>query len=201
MRVSHRDKPLPLATNSHLQLFETLVRLLKTAFITKDWNHVCAICMSYLLYDMEKHNCKWALYATIALCIKVFKNSSWTYPRPGCFYRQLSTIQVNNRKKNAMFPSYSSHSSPRRRTQWLHPARVRTAAPTTAAAVTVALLVGTSSAKPTSTSEACPPQPQTMTWSSSVSREYRTSSLHYLILITVPIDFPWPRLSFLWHFC
>lgn len=142
-------------------------------------------CLHY--HHMIPFICRSALYATAVLRILVnlvFKNNSWTYPRPGHFYRQSSTIQVNNRNNSAMLPSCSSHSSPRRHTQWLHPARVRTAAPTTVAAVTVVLLVGTSSAKPTSTSEACPPQPQTMTWSSSVSREYHTSSLHYLILIT-----------------
>lgn len=78
-------------------------------------------------------------------------------------------------------PAYSSHLLPLCHTRWLHPAQALTAAPTTAAAA--ALQAGTSSAKPTSTSEACRLQPQTMTWSSSVSREYHTSSHHYLLLI------------------
>lgn len=61
----------------------------------------------------------------------------------------------------------SSHSLLLRHIRWLLPAR----APTTAAAV-AALQAGTSSVKPTSTSEGWPPPPPTMTWSSSVSREY-----------------------------
>lgn len=64
----------------------------------------------------------------------------------------------------------SSHSLLLRHIRWLLPAR----APTTAAAV-AALQAGTSSVKPTSTSEGWPPPPPTMTWSSSVSREYCTA--------------------------
>lgn len=79
------------------------------------------------------------------------------------------------------FPACSSHILPHRYTQWLHLARALTAAPTTAAAVALQAL--TISAKPTSTSEACPLPPQTMTWSSSVSREYYISFHHYLLLI------------------
>lgn len=162
MRVNHCSL---LATNSQLQLCETLVRLFKTVLFLS----LLSTCLHYL--HITCVTCKRILYATVVLCF-------------------LSTIQVNNSEKTALFDqldlfsSYSRHSSPRRHTQWLHPARVQTAAPTTVAVVTVALQVGTSSAKPTSTSEACPPQPQTMTWSSSVSREYHASSPHYLILIT-----------------
>ncbi len=77
----------------------------------------------------------------------------------------------------SVFFAYSSHLLPHRHTPWLLPARATTA-------VAVALQAGTNSAKLTSTSEACPLQPQTMTWSSSVSREYYTSSHHYLLLIS-----------------
>lgn len=64
---------------------------------------------------------------------------------------------------STQFLLYSSHLLLRRHTPWLHPARATTAA--------AAMQAGTSSAKPTCTSEACPLPPRTMTWSSSVSRE------------------------------
>lgn len=67
---------------------------------------------------------------------------------------------------------FSSHLLPPPHTPWLRPAPALTAAPTTAAVAAVALQAGNSSARPTSTSGAFPPQPQTTTWSSSVSREY-----------------------------
>lgn len=186
MRVSHRDNLISLCCWLQTLIYSFLKRLLKTAFFP--FYHRVAW-KTEIMIALPPYNTCHLYMSTVCYCStahfgKVFKNNSWTCPRPGRFYRQLSTIQVNNRNNSAMLPSYSSHSSPRRHTQWLHPARVRTAAPTTVAAVTVVLLVGTSSAKPTSTSEACPPQPQTMTWSSSVSREYHTSSLHYLILTT-----------------
>lgn len=75
------------------------------------------------------------------------------------------------------FPTCFSH-LPYCHIPWLHPARAPTAARTTAAAAAAALPAGSNSAKRTSTSEACPPRPQTTTWSSSVSRE-----CHFFITI------------------
>lgn len=197
MRVSCSDKPRLLAPNSHLHLFETLVRLLKAALFffaliigLHEWLKNMLTLSPYYI----RVNRKGSVYATAALHFTAaFKSHARAF-----LYSQIA--QHRYYLINAtVFPFYSSHSSPHRHTQWLHPAQVPTAAPTTVAAVTVAPQAGTSSAKPTSTSEACPRQPRTMTWSSSVSREYRSSSPHYLLLITY--WFSWPRLSFLWHFC
>lgn len=71
-----------------------------------------------------------------------------------------------------LFFSYSSHLLLHYHTPWLHPARAPTVVPTTAAAAAAARQAVTNSAKQTSTFVVCPRQPQIMTWSNSVSREY-----------------------------
>lgn len=151
-----------------------------------DWKHACTISVLCV-------NSKRSVYATVALNILLQHLKATlgqlqgqgisivTYKNTGRYWGNKQCCLINS----AVFPFYSSHSSPCRHTQWLHPAQVPTAAPTTVAAVTVAPQAGTSSAKPTSTSEVCPLQPQIMTLSSSVSREYHSSSPHYLL----PIDF------------
>lgn len=115
------------------------------------------------------------LSQTFTILTSVFQFHHWVTIK----LQYLNPVQFPFRaelKSTCCNCSLSSHLLARGHTLWLRPAR----APTAAAATPED---GNSSAKQTSTFEACSLQPLTMTWSNSVIRESHTSSYSYQPLI------------------